>query len=161
MHEGLHYPDEVRTHTALHVLKGAVVAVLGEGAMWTASTYVNGKHGRLTVKYVRKPTQEELKAIERLANEAVDDDLEVRIEELPRNEAERKFGALIYDLFPVPPEVKVLKVVIIAGRDGKIWNVNACNKEHVPSTKYVGRIRLGKVRFRRAKELLEIPFDVE
>ncbi len=51
------YPIEVRTHTALHVVKGAVVRVLGEDAMWTAATYVSGRHGRLTVKFTRKPTR--------------------------------------------------------------------------------------------------------
>ncbi|MDK2869043.1 MAG: alanyl-tRNA synthetase [Pyrococcus sp.] len=60
---------EVRTHTALHVLKGAVVKVLGKDAKWTAGVYVNGNHGRLTVKFNRKPTQEEIREIERLANE--------------------------------------------------------------------------------------------
>jgi alanyl-tRNA synthetase len=40
-------PVEVRTHTALHVVKGAVVKVLGREAKWTASVYVNGNHGRL------------------------------------------------------------------------------------------------------------------
>ena len=34
---------EVRTHTALHVVKGAVVKVLG--AKWTAGVYVKGSHG--------------------------------------------------------------------------------------------------------------------
>ncbi len=59
---------EVRTHTALHVVKGAVVKVLGEGAKWTASTYVKGNRGVPTVKFDRKPTPEEIAEIERLAN---------------------------------------------------------------------------------------------
>ena len=42
---------EVRTHTALHVLKGAVVKVLG--AEWTAGVAVDGSHGRLTVQFSR------------------------------------------------------------------------------------------------------------
>ena len=60
------YSDEVRTHTALHILKGAVVKILGKEAMWTASTYVNGKHGRLTVQFNRKPTVDEVKSIEEI-----------------------------------------------------------------------------------------------
>ncbi len=153
--------DEVRTHTALHVLKGAVVRVLGEGAMWTASTYVEGKHGRLVVQFDRKPSEEELKAIEELANSRVAEDLRVEVLRMPREEAERVYGEVVYDLFKVPDEVRELHIVVIRDRDGSLWNVNACNKQHLPSTGPVGRIRLGKARFRHAKKLLELPFDVE
>jgi len=154
------YPIEVRTHTALHVVKGAVVRVLGEDAMWTASTYVDGSHGRLTVKFNRKPSREEVEAIERLANEAVEKRLPVEVTVLPREVAEERFGRIIYDLFPVPEHVKELSIVIIRDVDGSIWNINACNKMHTHNTKCIGRIKIGKVRFRRSKQLLEIPFDV-
>ncbi|WP_297065415.1 alanyl-tRNA editing protein [Thermococcus sp.] len=146
---------EVRTHTALHVVKGAVVKVLGDNAKWTASVYVNGNHGRLTVKFNRKPSPEEIAEIELLANEKVKENVPVKVYELPREEAERRFGEDIYDLFPVPEDVRTLKVVVIED-----WNVNACNKEHTRTTGEIGEIRIKKVRFRRSKELLEISFDV-
>ena len=146
---------EVKTHTALHVLKGAVVKVLGEEAKWTASVYVNGKHGRLTVKFNRKPTKEEIKEIERLANEKIRENVSVEVYELPRDEAEKRFGKEIYDLFPLPEEIRTLKVVVIEG-----WNINACKKEHTKTTGEIGQIKIRKVRFRKAKELLEISFDV-
>lgn len=148
-------PIEVRTHTALHVVKGAVVRVLGEKAKWTAGVYVNGSHGRLTVKFDRKPTPEEVAEIERLANEKVKEDAPVKVYELPREAAEERFGEDMYDLFPIPPEVRTLRVVVIEG-----WNVNACNKEHTRTTGEVGEIKIRKVRFRRSKELVEISFDV-
>ncbi|ADT83969.1 alanyl-tRNA editing protein [Thermococcus barophilus] len=146
---------EVRTHTALHVVKGAVVKVLGEKAKWTASVYVNGNHGRLTVKFDRKPTQEEIAKIERMANEKVKENVPIHVYELPREEAEKRFGEDMYDLFPIPPEIKTLKVVVIEN-----WNVNACNKQHTKTTREVGKIKIKKVRFRKSKELLEISFDV-
>ena len=46
-----HFSDEIRTHTALHILKGAIVRMLGRQALWTASVYVKGKHGRIAVTY--------------------------------------------------------------------------------------------------------------
>lgn len=147
-------PDEVRAHTALHVLKGAVVKVLG--AKWTASVYVNGKHGRLTVQFDRKPTDEELKKIEEEANKKVKENVPVLLYTLPREEAERKFGDEMYDLFPIPEHVKELNVVVIEG-----WNINACNKQHVETTGQIGKISLEKPRFRASKKLLEIPFNVE
>ncbi len=146
---------EVRTHTALHIVKGAVVKVLGEKAKWTASVYVSGNHGRLTVKFDRKPTPEEITEIERLANEKVKENVPIHVYELPREEAERRFGEDMYDLFPIPPEIKTLKVVVIEN-----WNVNACNKQHTKTTGEVGEIKIKKVRFRKSKELLEISFDV-
>lgn len=148
------YSPEVRAHTALHVVKGAVVKVLN--AKWTASVYVRENHGVLTVKYDRKPTEEEVEEIERLANQKVGESVPIKLYELPREEAEKIFGEEMYDLFPVPESVKTLKVVVIEG-----WNVNACNKEHTKTTGEVGRIIIRKTRFRKSKGLLEISFDVE
>ncbi len=155
------YPEEVRTHTALHILKGAVVKILGKDAMWTASTYVKGKHGRLTVKFNRKPTPEEISAIEELANKKIEEGLPIEVKVMSREEAERTYGNIIYDLFPVPPDVKTLYITIVYDVDGSIWNINACNKEHTRSSKCIGRIKLRKPRFRKSKQLLEIPFDIE
>ncbi|MCS7099839.1 MAG: alanyl-tRNA editing protein [Sulfolobales archaeon] len=155
------YPVEVRTHTALHVLKGAVVRVLGKDAMWTASTYVEGRHGRLVVQFSRKPSDGELKHIEELANSKVSEDLRIEVVELAREEAEKTYGDVIYDLFKVPESIRVLSIVIVYDTSGEIWNINACNKQHLPSTSSIGRIKLGKARFRQTKNLLELPFDIE
>ncbi len=155
------YPPEVRAHSALHVVKGAVVRVLGEGARWTASTYVSGRHARLTVKFDRKPSPDEVRAIEELANRKAAEGLIFETVTMPREEAERIYGDEIYDLFPVPSHVRELTIVIVRDVDGGVWNINACSKQHVHSSRCIGRIRIGKVRFRRSKQLLEIPFDVE
>lgn len=161
MYEPSSYPDEVRTHTALHVLKGAVVRVLGKEAMWTASTYAEGKHGRLVVQFVRKPTDEELTAIEGLANSKIAEDLRIEVVRMPREEAERTYGDAIYDLFKVPDDVRELYIAIVYDTNGEIWNINACNRHHLPSARPIGRIVLRKARYRQAKNLLELPFDVE
>jgi len=144
---------EVKTHTALHVLKGAVRKVLG--AKWTASVYVNGKHGRLTVQYHRKPTDEEIKRIEDLANEKIRENAPIKIVEMDRSEAEKMFGDEMYDLFPIPEEVRNLSILIIED-----WNINACNKKHTKTTGEIGGLKIDKIRFRQAKNLLEISFDI-
>ena len=146
---------EVRTHTALHVLKGAVVKVLGNEAKWTASVYVDGNHGRLTVKFNRKPSNEEIKEIDELTNRKIKENVPIKIYDLLREEAEERFGEDMYDLFPIPESVRNLKVVVIED-----WNVNACNKEHTAFTGEIGEIKIKKVRFRKSKNLLEISFDV-
>jgi alanyl-tRNA synthetase len=146
---------EARTHSALHVLKGAVVKVLGMDAKWTASVYVNGNHGRLTVKFDRKPSEEEIKRIEEEANKKIMEDVEILVHEMDRDEAERRWGDLIYDLFPIPENIRRLTIVEIPG-----WNVNACNKKHVKKTREIGRLEIKRYRFRKKKELLEISFDI-
>ena len=147
------YPIEVRTHTALHVLKGAVRKVLG--AKWTASVHVSGNKGRLTVQYDRKPTPEEIKKIEELANEKVRENVEIKIHEISRDEAEKRWGDEIYDLFPLPEHIKELSVLEIEN-----WNLNACKEPHTKTTGEVGQIKITKIRFRNSKKLLEISFKV-
>ncbi len=146
---------ETRAHTALHVVKGAIVKVLGDGAKWTAGTSVDGSHGRITVQFDRKPTDEEVREIERLANEKIKEDQPVEIHLLSRAEAEARWGDLVYDLFPLPPHITELQVFHLPG-----WNVNACNKEHTPSTGGVGELAITKTRFRNNKQLLEVSFDL-
>lgn len=145
--------DEVRTHSALHVVKGAVQHVLG--AKWTASTYVSGKHGRLTVRFERLPTPQEFERIEKAANQKVSEGAEFLEFEMDRDEAENHFGDQIYDLFPVPASVTRLKIVRIPD-----WNVNCCVERHVESTSMVGPIKLGKPRFRNSRKELELEFDL-
>ena len=144
---------EVRTHTGVHVLKGAVQKVLG--AKWTSSVYVSGSHGRLAVQFDRKPTDLELARVEEAANQKVAEGAEVLEFEMEKQEAEGHFGDAIYDLFPVPGDVTILRIVRIPD-----WNVNCCNQNHVDSTSEVGRIRLGKPRFRNSRKELEIEFDL-
>jgi len=145
--------EEFRTHSAVHVLKGAVQSVLG--AKRTASVYVSGKHGRLTVQFDRKPTDEEMARVERAANDKVAEGAEVLEFEMEKAEAEGHFGDAIYDLFPVPSGVARLRIVSIPD-----WNINCCNERHVENTLQVGRVKLGKPRFRHAKGELEIEFDL-
>lgn len=144
---------DVRAHTALHVLKGAVYKVLK--AKWTAGVWVEGCKGRLTVQYDRKPTEEELREIEREANEKIQENVPVEEYVMDRNKAEQRWGDAIYDLFPLPEDIQELKIVCIEN-----WNVNACNKEHTKTTGEIGRITLRKVRFRGKKQSLEMSFFV-
>lgn len=141
----------VRTHTALHVLKGAVQKVLH--AKWTAGVWVEGTKGRLTVQFDRKPTPEELEEIEREANQKVKENQPIEEYVMDRREAEERWGDAIYDLFPLPEGIRELKIANIEG-----WNVNTCKEEHTKTTGEVGKITLRKVRFRNKKQLLEISF---
>ncbi len=134
-------------------MKGAVQRVLG--AKMTTSVYVSGVHGRLTVQFDRKPTDDETARIAQATNEKVAEGAEVLEFEMEREEAEGHFGNAIYDLFPVPTGVTRLKIVRIPD-----WNINCCNERHVENTLQVGKVKLGKPRFRNSKKELEIEFDL-
>src|SRR3989344_1474153 len=121
--------------SALHILKGAVQKVLG--AELTTNVYEEGNKGRLTVEFNKKPSIEETKEIE-------------------RNEAEKKFGSIIYDKFPVPKHIKKLKIIKIND-----WNVNCCIGNHVKFTSEIGKLKVNKIRFRNTRNELEISFSVE
>jgi alanyl-tRNA synthetase len=146
---------ETRTHTALHVVKGAIVKVLGDDAKWTAGVSVDGSHGRITIQFNRKPTDEEIAEIERLANLKIEEDQPIEMHAMSRADAEARWGTLIYDLFPLPEHITELQIFHLPG-----WNVNACNKEHTSSTGAVGPLAISKTRYRNSKQLLEVSFDL-
>lgn len=145
--------EEVRTHTALHVLKGAAAKVLG--VKWTAGVHVNGSHGRLTVQIDRKPTEDEVRRVEEEANQKIEADVKVEELVMARSEAEERWGDLIYDVFQIPASITELKICHIPG-----WNVNACNKGHCPTTGDIGSIKISKTRYRAGKGVLEISYDI-
>lgn len=144
---------ETKTHTALHIVKGAIAKSLG--AKWTASVWVEGNHGRIAVQYDRKPSDSELEEIQKLANLKISENAPIEIINMKREEAEQKWGDLIYDLFPLPERIKELTVFNLPG-----WNVNACNKNHTDTTGEVGKVIITKTRYRSNKQLLEVSFDV-
>ncbi len=145
--------QEVRAHSGLHVVKGAAERVLG--AKKTASVYVSGGHGRLTVQFERKPTEAEVQGIEKAANDKIAEGAEVLEFEMEKTEAEGHFGDAIYDLFPLPPGATRLHIVRIPD-----WNINCCNERHVENTLQIGKIKMGKARYRNSKRELEIEFDL-
>jgi alanyl-tRNA synthetase len=147
---------EVRAHTALHIIKGAIVKVLGEDAKWSTSANVNGLHGRIAVEFNRKPTEDEIKEIEILANKKVEEDADIEILEMSRKKAEERWGDWIYDKWPLPEHIQQVKVFHLPD-----WNVNLCGYEHPKTTGSVGKIKIVKTRFRNSKQVLEVSYDIE
>ena len=145
---------EVRAHSAVHVLKGAVIRVLG--ARLTTSVHVSENRGVLTVELGRKPGNEEIAKVEAETNRKIQEDAEILQFEMDRDEAEGHFGQGIYDAFPVPKEVTRLKIVRIPE-----WETNCCAMKHVETTSGIGRLKVDRVRFRSPKRLLEMEFHIE
>ena len=148
-------PVEVRCHTALHIVKGAIVKVLGKDAKWSTSTNINGNHGRIAVEFNRKPSEQEKKDIQRQVDLKIMEDAPIELHRMNRKDAEERWGDWIYDKFPLPDTIQEISIFHLPE-----WNVNACNKQHTASTGEVGSIKITKTRYRNSKNVLEVSFDV-
>jgi alanyl-tRNA synthetase len=122
----------MRHHTATHILLGAARRVLGSH-VWQHGAQKGTERTRLDVTHYQRITEEELREIERLANEIVMRDLPVICRWMDRNEAEAKYGFVLYQGGVVPGAK--LRVVEIEG-----WNTQACAGTHCSRAGEVGPI---------------------
>lgn len=144
---------QVKAHTALHLVKGAVRKVLG--TKWTASVKQKGDKGILTVKSSRAPSEDEKKRIQELVDEKIRQDVAILVHQIDRVEAEKQWGDEIYDLFPLPQSITKLFVLEIPD-----WNLNCCREKHLKSTGEFGSVSITKFKFNENKELFEVTFTV-
>lgn len=136
--------EEVRAHSAVHVLKGAVSKVLGPRRLAFAGT------GVLRVRSESPLSAQEVGKVEAAANRKIAEDAEVVEFEMERHEAEGHFGTGIYDLAPAPEAGGLLKIVKIAE-----WDASFCPQSHVETTGSIGAIRVDGATFDGgAKELV-------
>ena len=81
-----------RLHTATHLLNGALRKVLGDTVFQKGSN-ITPERLRFDFSFERKMTLEEIKAVEDIVNQAIKDDIEVVLEEMPIEKA-REVGAI-------------------------------------------------------------------
>ncbi len=123
----------MRHHTATHIVNAAARMVLGSH-VWQHSTEKNTDKARLDITHYDALTPEQIEAIENKANEIMAKNLNVFIEWLPRQEAEKKYGFRIYQGGYAPG--KQVRIVSI----GRGMDDEACGGTHVEKTKDVGFI---------------------
>jgi len=127
----------MRNHTATHIVLGAARRVLGKH-VWQAGAQKAVEQSRLDITHHKKITQEELQAIEELANRVVMENRPVNVFFADRTSAEMKYGFILYQ-GGVVPEPK-LRIVEIEG-----WDIEACGGIHCSRTGEVGLIKIVKV----------------
>ncbi|MFQ5910934.1 MAG: alanine--tRNA ligase, partial [Thermoplasmata archaeon] len=132
----------MRHHTATHIVNGAAREVLG-WHVWQAGAHKSEDISRLDITHYQNLSREEFERIERLANQAVLDDLKVTTKYMGRDGAERKYGFRLYQGGCVPGGK--IRVVDVAGFD-----VEACGGLHCTRTSEVGFIKL--IRTRRIQD---------
>lgn len=121
-------------HDATHILAGACRKVLGPHA-WQAGAQKGVDVSRLDIQHFRSFSPEEVAAIEREANNAVQAGLPIEASFLPRGEAEQKWGFTLYQGGASPG--RTVRVVDIAGHD-----TEACGGTHGTNTRHVGMIKV-------------------
>mmetsp|Transcript_14402 Transcript_14402/g.20084 ORF Transcript_14402/g.20084 Transcript_14402/m.20084 type:complete len:251 (+) Transcript_14402:147-899(+) len=147
-------------NTAVQIVKGAAVKVLGDGKPSNLRTVscqaIKKGEGRLVVEYKKSASAEQLQQIDKLANELIKKNLEVRSFAMAREEAEKKYGIEnLYDKIQPPESIKELTIVEIPD-----WVVNSCLGTHIKNTSEIGSIKVIRQNFRDNKGELEIVFEV-
>jgi len=120
-------------HTATHIVGHAARQVLGDHVR-QAGAQKHTTSARLDIRHYESVTREQLKEIERVANELVTENVPVTPEWIDRNEAEARYGFDIYQ--GGIPEGEQIRL-IHADED-----TQACGGTHVSQTGDVGAIKL-------------------
>ncbi|WP_142857451.1 alanine--tRNA ligase [Salinigranum halophilum] len=123
----------MRHHTATHIIGYAARQVLGEHVR-QAGAQKGTRRARLDVRHYERITREEVKQIERVANDLVTRNVKVKQEWPNRHEAEEKHG---FDLYQggIPPG-KNIRLIHVAD------DVQACGGTHVNRTGDIGAIKV-------------------
>jgi len=145
---------DVRPHSAVHVLQGAVTQVLGP-SRFTSAQIGRDRSGILKARSGRIPGAQDVSRIEAAANEKIAEDAEVLEFRMDRDEAEGHFGIGIYDLCPAPEGEEPLKMVRIPE-----WDASCCARVHVDSTGPIGTLRIDGSTFDQAGKEFELRFHV-
>lgn len=126
--------DIMRHHTAVHIVNGAAYKVLGKH-VWQAGSEKTAKKARLDITHYKPITSEEVKRIEKIANEIVINNIKVRKMVLSRTEAEQRFGFRLYQGGAVPGAK--LRTINLQGHDAE-----ACGGTHCDYTGEIGQIKI-------------------
>jgi len=120
-------------HTATHIVVHSARQVLGEHIR-QAGAQKGVDSSRIDVRHYESVSREQVKAIESLANDLVQDNVAVTQEWPDRNEAEEKYG---FDLYqggiPAGEQIRLIQVAD---------DIQACGGTHVARTGDIGAIKL-------------------
>jgi alanyl-tRNA synthetase len=135
--------EHTRSHTATHIMNQAVRRILGPHS-WQAGTQKYHDCARVDMTHWRRPTQEELESIERLANEVVLENRPVLRAWHKREIAERHYGlTLLQGGIPKGRDVRVVEIGPKPGDPKEaFFDVEYCGGTHCHMTSEVGPIKL-------------------
>jgi len=126
----------VKYHTATHLLHQALRSVLGAGVRQEGSN-ITGERLRFDFSIDTKPTEDEIKKVEAIINEKINESLPVHFEIMPKLKAE-KIGALSFFRDKYGEQVKVYFV--------GDYSKEFCGGPHVENTSTIGSLKITKVK---------------
>lgn len=134
-----HAPQTIKHHTAHHLLLAALRQVLGKHVVQMGSN-VSSERLRLDFSHPEKMTKEQLAEVEKIVNQKIDEGLQVKREEMPKEQAENlealaEFGAKYGD---------IVSVYTIYNKDGTAFSREFCGGPHVKNISELGRFKIIK-----------------
>ncbi len=126
----------MKNHTATHIILYSCRKVLGKH-IWQAGAQKDVYASRLDITHYRKITRDEIKKIEKVAMDLIMENIDVTVQWMDRNEAEKLYGFKLYE-GGIPPGEKI-RVVKIGDYD-----VEGCGGTHVKKTGEIGFVKILK-----------------
>ncbi|MCF7845342.1 MAG: alanine--tRNA ligase [Candidatus Pacebacteria bacterium] len=136
---GDHEEETVKLHTATHLLLSALRKVIGDTVFQKGSN-ITSKRLRFDFSCDRKLTDEELKKVEEIINEAVEKDMIVKKEEMDLNDALKICETASFKE-KYPSKVFVYSVV---DSEGNIFSREICTGPHISKTSELGKFSIKK-----------------
>lgn len=134
-----HSAEVTRLHTVHHLVLAALQKLVDPSIVQKGSN-INAERMRMDFNFNRKLTDEEVKKVEDLVNEKIDEDLAVTKKIMPKEEAE-KIGAQMEFAKKYPDNVSVYFV----GPEESPFSVEFCGGPHVAHLSEIGgRVRISK-----------------
>jgi len=125
----------MRYHTASHVLDKVIFDDCGAD--------ITGNQIALDKTRIDFPledfSEEKVKVFEKKANEIIQKNIPIKLELLPREEAEKKYANLFRLKVGFPEHIKEIRTVTLEGMD-----TQACGGTHVKNTSEIGKIEIFK-----------------
>jgi alanyl-tRNA synthetase len=141
----------IKYHTATHLLLAALRKVLG-GEIVQKGSNITAERMRFDFNWAEKLTTDQLKAVEDLVNQKIQENIVVEMLELPKEEAKKIVTTLSFDLSKYGDVVKVYKI--------GDFSTEFCGGPHVSNTSELGHFKISKEEassagVRRIKAVLE------
>jgi alanyl-tRNA synthetase len=127
-----------KLHTACHLLLAALRKVLGEHVEQKGSN-ITAERLRFDFSHSNKLTEEEIKKIEEIVNEAIRNDLPVAFEEMPLEEAKKQGATGVFES-RYGEKVKVYTI----GEKNNFVSKEICGGPHSKSTGELGHFKITK-----------------
>ncbi|MGM0628986.1 MAG: alanine--tRNA ligase [Patescibacteria group bacterium] len=146
--------EEVKYHTATHLLHSALKEVLGSHVEQKGSN-ITSERARFDFSHPEKMTEDEKREVERIVNEKIKQDLPVHCQEMSLEEAKEKG---VYGVFDDRYSEKV-KVYTVGDENGA-FSKEICGGPHVERIGVLGNFKIKKEEsvaggVRRVKAILE------